>query len=86
MILDDGTRHEAEVRAVVPTENPQTRTRRVRFTPRFGTTRLALAVDQSATVHVPAGAPREVLSVHKDAINKRGGARKIDSRCKWRHD
>ncbi|MDH3714169.1 MAG: efflux RND transporter periplasmic adaptor subunit [Gammaproteobacteria bacterium] len=72
--LDDGTRHVAEVRTVIPTENPQTRTRRVRFVPRFGSTRLALAVDQSATVHVPAGAPREVLSVHKDAINKRGGA------------
>jgi RND family efflux transporter MFP subunit len=71
--LDDGTRHVAEVRTAIPTENPQTRTRRVRFVPRFGTTRLALAVDQSATVHVPAGAPREVLSVHKDAINKRGG-------------
>lgn len=70
--LDDGTRHVAEVRAVIPTENPQTRTRRVRFVPRFGETRLALAVDQSATVYVPAGAPREVLSVHKDAINKRG--------------
>jgi len=70
--LDDGTQHKAEVRAVVPTENTQTRTRRVRFVPRFGTTRLALAVDQSATVLVPAGAPREVLSVHKDAINKRG--------------
>lgn len=72
--LDDGTRHVAEVRTVVPTENPQTRTRRVRFIPRFSETRYALAVDQSVTVHVPAGAPREVLSVHKDAINKGSGS------------
>ena len=71
--LDDGTRHMAEVRTVIPTENPQTRTRRVRFVPKFSETRYALAVDQSVTVYVPAGAPREVLSVHKDAINKGGG-------------
>lgn len=73
LTLDDGTRHVARVRTVIPTENTQTRTRRVRFVPAFGTTRLALAIDQSATVHVPADAPRKVLSVHKDAINKRSG-------------
>ncbi len=70
--LDDGTEHQARVRAVIPEENPKTRTRRVRLVPTFGTTRLALAAEQSATVHVPVGAPREVLSVHKDAINRSG--------------
>ena len=33
--LDDGTRLPATVRAIVPDENPLTRTRPVRFTPRF---------------------------------------------------
>ena len=33
--LDDGSLHTAAVRAIVPDENPLTRTRPVRFTPRF---------------------------------------------------
>ena len=35
LTLDDGSRHRATVRAVVPTENVRTRTRPVRFTPNF---------------------------------------------------
>jgi RND family efflux transporter MFP subunit len=72
--LDDGTTHGATVRAVVPEENPLTRTRAVRFSPEFGATARPLAADQSVTVYVPVGAPRNVLTVHKDAVIKRGPA------------
>jgi RND family efflux transporter MFP subunit len=72
--LDDGTTHGATVRAVVPEENPLTRTRAVRFIPEFGATARPLAADQSVTVYVPVGAPRNVLTVHKDAVIKLGPA------------
>lgn len=68
VILDDRTRHEAVVRAVVPEENPLTRTRAVRFMPRFGETSKPLAVAQSVTVELPIGEPREVVTVNKDAV------------------
>jgi RND family efflux transporter MFP subunit len=71
--LDDGTQHQAVVRALLPTENPLTRTRTVRLVPRLGETRKPLAHDQSVTLQVPIGPRREVLSVHKDAIIKRQG-------------
>ncbi|MDX1421583.1 MAG: efflux RND transporter periplasmic adaptor subunit [Kiloniellales bacterium] len=74
LALDDGSEHEAVVRAVVPEENPLTRTRAVRFVPRFGETERPLAADQSVTVWVPVGAPRRVLTVHKDAVIKQGDA------------
>ncbi len=70
--LDDGSEHSARVRAVLPEENRLTRTRLVRFVPRFNGTRSTLAAEQSATVHVPLGPAREVLSVHKDAVTRRG--------------
>ncbi len=71
--LDDGTKHTAIVRAVVPQENNLTRTRPVRFTPAFGETIKPLAVNQTATVSVPIGSVRDVTTVHKDAIVRRGG-------------
>lgn len=73
--LDNGTKFQAAVRAVIPNENPLTRTRAVRFVPDFGEQGLAvtgpLANEQSVTVQVPIGAPREIVSVHKDAIIKK---------------
>jgi RND family efflux transporter MFP subunit len=66
--LDDGTEHEAEVRAVVPEEDPLTRTRAVRFTPRFGASTKPLAVAQSVTVELPISQPRQVVTVNKDGI------------------
>ena len=66
--LDDGTRHWASVRAVVPQENPQTRTRTVRFVPDFQETARPLAAGQSVTVQVPIAEPRDALTVHKDAV------------------
>ena len=70
--LDDGTLHSAIVRAVVPQENPRTRTRPVRFTPAFDRPTKALAANQSVTVAIPVGAARQVVTVHKDAIVRRG--------------
>ncbi len=64
---------QAIVRAVVPSENPLTRTRAVRFVPSFDTSEEGYAAEQAVTVEVPVGAARQVLTVHKDAVlNKRG--------------
>ena len=72
--LDDGSKHKARVRAVLPAENPLTRTRTVRFEPKFETTGQQLVHSQSVIVEVPLGARRRVLTVHKDAILKRRGS------------
>ncbi len=73
--LDDGTLHPATVRAIVPDENPLTRTRPVRFLPRFspvsGSGRPA--ANQSVVVRVPIAGPGIATSVHKDAVVSRGG-------------
>ncbi|MFQ5467767.1 MAG: efflux RND transporter periplasmic adaptor subunit [Kiloniellaceae bacterium] len=73
MMLDDGTRHTAVVRAIVPSENPLTRTRAVRFVPNIGRIVEPLAHRQSVSLDIPIGPERTVLSVHKDAIIKRRG-------------
>lgn len=70
--LADGRDFRATIRAVLPTENPLTRTRPVRFTPVFDKPMTGFADSQSVTVHVPMRAGKEVLTVHKDAIIKRG--------------
>ena len=69
--LDDGSRHQAIVRAILPSENPQTRTRTVRLVPQFNEIRRPLAESQSVVVAVPISDDRRALSVHKDAILKR---------------
>jgi hypothetical protein len=61
------------VRAILPTENPLTRTRTVRLTPEFSAGMAGLADAQSVTVKVPVGVARQVLTVHKDAIITRAG-------------
>ncbi|MGB1026847.1 MAG: efflux RND transporter periplasmic adaptor subunit, partial [Rhodospirillaceae bacterium] len=74
----------ATVRAIVPNENPRTRTRVVRFTALDAEgnplqrgaladvenpiATLALAANQSVSLQVPSGAPGAVLTVAKDAI------------------
>lgn len=73
LTLDDGTAHSAVVRAILPSENPLTRTRMVRFVPNIAATRRTLAHDQSVTLQIPVGAERQVLSVHKDAVVIRSG-------------
>ena len=71
--LDDGSLHQAVVRAVVPEENPLTRTRQVRFTPDVEMADRTLAVNESVVLQVPAGPYREVVTVHKDALITRQG-------------
>ena len=63
------------VRAVIPEENPRTRTRAVRFTPIIGDDAPAevFAANQSVLLHLPAGARTAVVTVHKDAVVNRKG-------------
>lgn len=63
----------AKVRAVVPQENPLTRTRTVRFSADLAALRGRLAGNQSVSVAIPISTGKEIVSVHKDAILKRGG-------------
>jgi RND family efflux transporter MFP subunit len=63
-----GKRYQAVLRAIVPEEDLRTRTRTVRFLPRFDQRPPTLAANQSATVHLPIGQGRKILSVHKDAL------------------
>lgn len=67
-----GTRVTATVRAVLPEENPQTRTRVVRFVADLDGGG-GFAAYQDVVIHVPLGREREVLTVHKDAVLHRGG-------------
>ena len=75
--LDDGSVHDATVRSVVPLENQRTRTRPVRFMPRFGDGTARLAVNQSVTVLVPVDRARQVVTVHKDAVVHQGSNRRV---------
>ena len=71
--LDDARSYDATVRAVIPTENVMTRTRPVRFVPQFGAASKStgLAADQSVTVEIPISEPRDVVTLHKDAVISR---------------
>lgn len=71
--FEDKTPFEVSVRAVVPMENPLARTRTVRFSTDLGTNGSRVAVNQSVRLLIPVGAPRTVISVHKDAVLQRGG-------------
>lgn len=70
-----GETFRASVRAVVPEENPLTRTRAVRFAAEFQSKNGTLAANQAVTVNVPIGAARDVVTVHKDAVLTRSGQR-----------
>ena len=73
--LDNGEKYLSTVRALLPEENPLTRTRQVRFIPGTEVTLQSLAINQSVTVFLPIGKNQNVITVHKDAIiNKRGEA------------
>ncbi len=73
--LDNDKAFLANVRAVVPSENPQTRTRAARFKISADQLRRlgALAANQSVTLNIPAATGEQVLTVHKDAVNRRPG-------------
>lgn len=71
---DTGADLPLQLRAILPLENPSTRTRSVRFTAVDSNALANLAVGQSITVQIPVGAARTMLSVPKDAlVQARGG-------------
>jgi RND family efflux transporter MFP subunit len=72
-----GKSFKASVRAVVPEENALSRTRAVRFTPKFVTPDDTIAANQSVVLHIPSGAAKEAVTVHKDAITQRRGKRVV---------
>lgn len=76
-VVEDGTELQAIVRAVIPDENPRTRTRRVRFAAEYSGKIKSAASNQSVTVYVPAGEARDVVTVSKDAILNRGGTQLV---------
>lgn len=73
--LGSGATASARVRVVLPVETISTRTRPVRFTVDLADLDpLLLAVGKSVTLRVPVSAPRDILTVPKDAlVQGRGG-------------
>ncbi|MDP6305379.1 MAG: efflux RND transporter periplasmic adaptor subunit [Alphaproteobacteria bacterium] len=73
--FDLGSRetYTAQVRAIVPDENPRTRTRAVRFTPDPRMTASGLAANETVVLHLPKGESREAATVSKDAVIIRQG-------------
>jgi len=61
------------VRAVVPEENPLTRTRPVRFSINQEATLTRMATNQSVMLDIPIGKKEDVITVHKDAVLNRKG-------------
>ena len=71
---DTDERLDLQVRVLLPIEDTSTRTRPVRFVSQDLTSLEQLAIGQSITVSIPISAPREVVSVPKDAlVQARGG-------------
>ncbi|WP_370400819.1 efflux RND transporter periplasmic adaptor subunit [Sulfitobacter sp. JB4-11] len=67
-VTSSGTNLTARVRAILPIEDPATRTRAVRFVaPDLGNV-ADVAAGASLTLQIPIGGAREVLSVPKDAL------------------
>ena len=76
-VLENRIPIKAAVRAIIPEENPRTRTRAVRFTPNFGDVNSTLASNQSITLLIPTGSARAVVTVHKDALLTKKGKRVV---------
>ena len=72
-----GKSFKASVRAIVPEENALSRTRVVRFTPKFISAMDTIAANQSVVLHIPSGAAKNAVTVHKDAITQRRGKRVV---------
>ena len=71
---EGGVKVELTLRAILPIEDPSTRTRAVLFATTNDQDGALVAVGQSLTVDIPVGEAREVLSVPKDAlVQARGG-------------
>lgn len=77
VVPEHGNVFRARVRAVVPEENALSRTRLVRFTPKFTSRDNSVAANQSVILHIPSGAARDAVTVHKDAITQRRGKRVV---------
>ena len=75
--LENRTRIDAALRAIIPEENPRTRTRAVRFIPAFGDTITTIASNQSVTLLIPAGPVGNAVTVHKDALLTKKGKRVV---------
>ena len=72
-----GKSFKASVRAIVPQENALSRTRVVRFSPLTFNATGTIASNQSVVLHIPSGATKEAVTVHKDAITQRRGKRVV---------
>jgi RND family efflux transporter MFP subunit len=72
VVLSTGQSTQGRVRAIVPDENPSARTRPVRIRADLDSLGVTLAANQSVTVLIPAGVRASVVSVHKDAVLRRG--------------
>ena len=73
-MINEVQRIRAKLRAIIPEENPRTRTRAVRFTPILPKTNgNIIATNQSVVLSLPAGVIRRVNTVHKDALIDRKG-------------
>ncbi len=72
-LVDGDESLKAKVRAIIPQENTLSRTRAVRFSPEFDPALIDAAAEAAVTVRVPIGAPRDVMTVNKDAIVQQGG-------------
>ncbi|MDW3224551.1 MAG: efflux RND transporter periplasmic adaptor subunit [Paracoccaceae bacterium] len=73
-ITEVGEALDLTVRVLLPVEDASTRTRPVRFSSPDLVNLKTIAIGQSITVSIPISAPREVLSVPKDAlVQARGG-------------
>lgn len=77
IVPEYGKSYQAKVRAVVPEENALSRTRLVRFTPILEIRGKMMAANQSVIVHIPSGAAKNAVTVHKDAITQRRGKRVV---------
>ena len=67
-----GSQFSAIVRGVGAEENPTSRTRLVRFTPQLEES-TSFGVGESVDALLPLGVPRQIITVHKDAILKMQG-------------
>lgn len=75
--FDGAAGAEARLRAIVPDENPLTRTLAVRLELAAQDESRFLASGQSVTVNVPVGVVREVVTVDKDAVLRRGAGASV---------
>ena len=75
--LEDKSHFNAVLRAIIPDENPRTRTRAVRLHPKLDLSSSKFAINQSLTLFIPAGSTEKLLTVHKDAVILKKGKRVV---------